>query len=59
MKKRELKALLHRSGFIHVRSRGDHEIWKHPAAARPLVLAGDDGTEVQEYIVKRVQKFVS
>ena len=56
MKKREIKSFLKRRGFIHLRSRGDHEMWTHPERSkRPIVLCGDDGTEVPDWIIKQVQ----
>jgi predicted RNA binding protein YcfA (HicA-like mRNA interferase family) len=56
MKNRELKVLLQRYGYIHVRSRGDHHIFKREGESRPIVLFGDNGTEAPDWQVRRVKR---
>jgi predicted RNA binding protein YcfA (HicA-like mRNA interferase family) len=48
---RELKADLRRAGFALLprQGKGSHTKWKHPLLADPVLIAGHDGDDVQQY----------
>jgi predicted RNA binding protein YcfA (HicA-like mRNA interferase family) len=39
-KVREVIEILEADGWIHIRTKGDHRIFKKPGARRPIVVAG-------------------
>lgn len=52
---RELKAMLRKVGFFYQPGKGSHTVWKHPALAEKVVLAGADGDDAKPYQKKDVR----
>jgi predicted RNA binding protein YcfA (HicA-like mRNA interferase family) len=57
---RELKAVLHKAGFICLKDRGkgSHTVWEHPNVKNNVILSGKDGKDAQRYQEKRVEEAV-
>lgn len=51
---REFERLLAAFGFAHVRTKGSHQSWHHPAAPRPLIIQ-PRGKDAKPY---QVQQFL-
>jgi predicted RNA binding protein YcfA (HicA-like mRNA interferase family) len=51
---RELKQLLHQSGFIQQPGKGSHTNWIHPLYSGKLTLSGQDSADAKRYQEKAV-----
>lgn len=51
---RDFLTLLSAFGFTHIRTRGSHQAWHHPAASRPLIVQ-PRGKDAKPY---QVQQFL-
>ena len=45
---REIKCLLEENGWVHVRTKGDHFIYKKEGEKRPIVIPGKDNDELRD-----------
>jgi len=56
MKVRELIALLHKRGWIMMRTKGSHRNFKHPNSPYVVTVAGVDGKEVSPGTLRDILK---
>jgi predicted RNA binding protein YcfA (HicA-like mRNA interferase family) len=57
---RELKRMLRKAGFIHIRTRGDHTHWRHPGSPGTIVVpSGNDGRDAKDYQEEDVRKAIA
>ena len=48
-KLRDLKALLHKAGFVQRTGKGSHTVWQHHLLHEAVVLSGNDGDDAKPY----------
>lgn len=53
---RELKADLHREGFVSRSAKGSHTYWKHPLLPDRVTLSGADGQDAKPYQERDVRE---
>jgi len=57
LKVRDVRALLHQTGYVERPGKGSHRIWTHPALPdQPLILCGHDNADVLRYQETRLRK---
>ena len=56
MKVRDLKKLLRRRGWYHIRTRGSHHHYEHPDIPILITVPGHDRDEVKPGILNKVLK---
>jgi predicted RNA binding protein YcfA (HicA-like mRNA interferase family) len=55
-KVKDMIALLEQNGWVHIRTRGSHRIFKHPATGKTTVLAGKESKELDKSIENAILK---
>lgn len=54
---RDLQRLLKAFGFVHVRTKGSHQIWTHPSLPRPFPIQPSD-KDAKQYQVREFLELV-
>jgi predicted RNA binding protein YcfA (HicA-like mRNA interferase family) len=54
---REIKTILTKAGYIHLKQRGkgSHQVWEHPKLPTPIVISRKDGDDAPLYLEKQVK----
>jgi predicted RNA binding protein YcfA (HicA-like mRNA interferase family) len=51
---RELKQILHKSGFTEIAGKGSHTNWTHPNYVGKLTISGQDSADAKRYQEKDI-----
>jgi predicted RNA binding protein YcfA (HicA-like mRNA interferase family) len=55
---KDLSTLVEAYGCIHIRTRGSHHIYEHPALERPIVLQKPHGTDVPSQFCRQILGYI-
>jgi predicted RNA binding protein YcfA (HicA-like mRNA interferase family) len=55
-KYREVRRALRRAGWIHIRTKGDHEQWQSPDGRNVVTVAGQDSKDVPVGTLKSIRQ---